>query len=88
VNDNIDYGAPAELFPATGARHSGVAYHRFETLGEAVRFAMEELPPKYIPGAVIFTTLVAESLLDLRTAPVRTHKRFVDRAGLFWTSPD
>ena len=67
MNDNIDYGAPAELFPATGARHSGVAYHRFETLGEAVRFAMEELPPKYIPGAVIESEEVRYGAAEIRT---------------------
>ena len=53
MNDNVDYRAPAELFPAVAARRSGVAYHRFDTLGDALRFAVEELPPPLLAGAVI-----------------------------------
>ena len=53
VNDNVDYGAPAELFPAAMGKKSAVTYRRFDTLGEAIRFAMEEMPPTQFPGAVI-----------------------------------
>lgn len=53
MNDNVDYRAPAELFPAVAARRSGVAYHRFDTLGDALRFAIEELAPPQLAGAII-----------------------------------
>lgn len=53
MNDNVDYRAPADLFPAITARRSGVSYQRFDTLGEALRFAMEKMSPALLPGAVI-----------------------------------
>jgi len=53
MNDNIDYGAPAELFPAPSHRRGQLRYHRFDTLAEAVRFAQEELSPLERAGALI-----------------------------------
>ena len=51
MNDNVDYRAPAELFPAA-ARRGRVAYHRFDTLSDALRFAVEELTPALLEAFV------------------------------------
>ena len=53
MNDNVDYGAPAELFPAPSHRRGQLRYHRFDTLAEAVRFAEEELSDAERAGALI-----------------------------------
>lgn len=53
MNDNLDYRAAAELFPAPRHRHGQLAYHRFDTLAEALRFAMEELTTPQLNGAFI-----------------------------------
>lgn len=52
MNDNVDYGAPAELFPAPSHRRGPLRYRRFDTLAEAVRFAMD-LPAAERAGALI-----------------------------------
>ena len=66
VNDNVDYGAPAELFPAGMGKKSSVTYRRFDTLGEAVRFAMEEMTPAQFPGAVIEADEVRYGPIEIR----------------------
>lgn len=53
MNDNVDYGAPAELFPAPNHRRGPLRYHRFDTLAEAVRYAQEELTADQRLGALI-----------------------------------
>jgi hypothetical protein len=53
MNDNVDYRAPAELFPAPSHRRGQLRYHRFDTLAEAVRFALEELTDAERSGALI-----------------------------------
>lgn len=53
MNDNVDYAAPAELFPAPAHRRGQLRYHRFDTLAEAVRFAEEELSANERAGALI-----------------------------------
>jgi hypothetical protein len=53
MNDNINYGAPAELYPAPNRRRGPLRYHRFDTLAEAVRFAQEEMPADERAGALI-----------------------------------
>ena len=53
MNDNVDYSAPAELFPAPSHRRGLLRYHRFDALAEAVRFAHEELTAAERAGAVI-----------------------------------
>jgi hypothetical protein len=52
---DFDYTAEAELFPARNwkSRSRGVGYKRFTRASEAIRFAIEELPPEYLLGAYL-----------------------------------
>jgi len=52
--DKFDFGAPAELFPSRNRKvRSTVRYRRFDHAADAIRFAMEELPPPQLLGATI-----------------------------------
>ena len=53
MNDNVDYTAPADLFPAPHHRRGPLRYQRFEALAEAVRYASEELTELERAGTVI-----------------------------------
>ena len=53
MNDNVDYSAPAELYPAPQHRKAALRYQRFDTLAAALRYAQEELPPAQRYGVLI-----------------------------------
>jgi hypothetical protein len=51
----FDYDAPAEMF-MTRAKFGGkspIAYRRFETAAEALRYAIEEVPTPLLIGAIL-----------------------------------
>jgi hypothetical protein len=51
---SINYKAEAELFPAKRYSTKGpIGYKRFKSAAEAVRFAMEELPPELLLGTYL-----------------------------------
>ena len=51
----FDYTALAELYPTRSYKHraGSIKYKRFEVAAEAVRFAMEELPPEFLLGTYL-----------------------------------
>jgi hypothetical protein len=53
--DSFDYAAPAEMFMARAkfARRSPIAYRRFETAAEAIRFAVEQVHASLLVGAIM-----------------------------------
>jgi hypothetical protein len=50
---SFDYDAPADFFPARGRKGGTMRYRRFDTAAEAIRFAVEELPPLMLVGAYL-----------------------------------
>lgn len=51
----FDFTAAAELFPARSwkARSHGIGYKRFSDAAEAVRYAIEDLPPECLLGTYL-----------------------------------
>ena len=52
---NFNYSAGAELFPLIRRKFTKgpVGYRRFTSAAEAIRFAVEELPPDLLCGAYL-----------------------------------
>jgi hypothetical protein len=48
----FDYSLSAELFPRRNRkyRHQSLRYRRFARAADAIRFAIEELPPEFLVG--------------------------------------
>jgi hypothetical protein len=55
ITDVFDYGTSAELFSSRGSRgrRQPLNYQRFASAAEAIRFAMEDLPPQCLIGAYL-----------------------------------
>jgi hypothetical protein len=51
----FDYSTEAELFPTRfrKSRRQPIGYRRFSRAADAIRFAMEELPPEQLVGAYL-----------------------------------
>ena len=51
----FDYGCEAELFPTRSrkSRRHPMGYKRFARAADAIRFAMEDLPPEFLVGAYL-----------------------------------
>jgi hypothetical protein len=51
----IDYKVPAELFisKSKGASRRPMTYRRFASGAEAIKFAIEELPPALLAGTIL-----------------------------------
>ena len=51
----FDYSGKAELFPPRSRKypHQRFGYKRFALAADAVRFAIEELPPELLIGAIL-----------------------------------
>ncbi len=77
MNDNANFAAAAELYPSPGASGRHVTYMRFDTLADAVLFAIEELNPMLLNGAVLESDEVRydageiEALYRSQTFPLR-----------------
>ena len=51
---DFDYNTPAELFPCRSKKgNRPVGYRRFDTAAEAIRYAVEDMSPDFLPGTVI-----------------------------------
>ena len=62
----VDYKCSAELFPASSARRGKVGYRRFDSLAEALRYAVEELSPALIVGAYLEANEVRYAASEMR----------------------
>jgi hypothetical protein len=54
VLSKFNYDVPAELFPARNRKATArIRYRRFDHAADAIRFAIEEMPPPLLLGAFI-----------------------------------
>jgi hypothetical protein len=53
IMPGFDYNAAAELFPTRIGKHRPVGYRRFARAADAIRFAIEELPPELLIGTCL-----------------------------------
>jgi hypothetical protein len=55
TTDVFDYGTSAELFSSRSShgRRQPLNYKRFTSAAEAIRFAIEDLPPQFLIGTYL-----------------------------------
>jgi len=65
----FDFNAPAEIFTGTGrwVSRRTMAYHRFTTGAEAIRYAMEVLGPEMLSGTVMEVSEARFDVAEIRT---------------------
>jgi hypothetical protein len=53
--DTFDFEAAAELFPTRtrASRRQPMGYRRFARAADAIRYAIEQMPEEYLPGAFL-----------------------------------
>ena len=79
----INYNAEAELFPPRRRSFSRgpVGYKRFKSAAEAIRYAMEELPPELLLGAYLeveedrFDGPGIRQLYESEAYPLQRHRK-------------
>lgn len=50
----VNYAQPAELFPGKNTKGlNQIGYRRFNSVADAVRFAVEDMPAIFLRGAVL-----------------------------------
>jgi hypothetical protein len=49
----FDYGVPVELFWNRKCRRQPFGYRRFAQAADAIRFAIEKLPPEFLVGTFL-----------------------------------
>jgi Arc/MetJ-type ribon-helix-helix transcriptional regulator len=69
--NKLDYHASADLFPARNALRL-IGYRRFDSVAEAIRYAVEEMPEKFFNGTVLESAEVRLNSENIRTAPAAT----------------
>jgi hypothetical protein len=83
----VNYNAEAELYPPR-RRSFGrgpVGYKRFKSAAEAIRFAMEELPPELLLGAYLevdedrFDGSAIRQLYESETYPLKRRRKSAGR---------
>ena len=79
----VNYNAEAELFPPRRRSFSRgpVGYKRFKSAAEAIRYAMEELPPELLLGAYLeveedrFDGPAIRQLYESEAYPLQRHRK-------------
>jgi hypothetical protein len=79
----VNYNVEAELFPSRRRSFSRgpVGYKRFKSAAEAIRFAMEELPPELLLGAYLeveedrFDGSAIRQLYESEAYPLQRHRK-------------
>jgi len=79
----VNYNAEAELFPPRRRSFSRgpIGYKRFKSAAEAIRFAMEELPPELLLGAYLeveedrFDGPAIRQLYESEAYPLQRHRK-------------